>query len=82
VEPHLIAPFIHWLPRRSLRRLVRWCSVWGWVTKPDQSRVDEHIDGLRLLTRRELEQLFPGCVVRGEKVLGLDKSFIVTRISS
>lgn len=79
VEPHLIAPFIHWLPRAILRRLARWCSVWGWVTRPDQREVDDYLDGLRLLTRHELERFFPGGQIRAEKVMGLTKSFIVTR---
>lgn len=79
IEPHLITLFIHWLPFGIQRHLVRWFSVWGWVTKPDQKTIDECIQGLRLVTRAEVEKLFPGCDITAERVLGLSKSFIVTR---
>jgi hypothetical protein len=35
------------------------------------------IDSIRLLTRTELRQLFPGCKIRTERWLGLPKSFVV-----
>lgn len=34
IEPHLMTPFIHWLPRRWQRRLLRHFSLWGII--PDQ----------------------------------------------
>jgi hypothetical protein len=37
------------------------------------------IKSLKLLSRSEVEQLFPGCEIRSERVLGLTKSFIVTK---
>lgn len=79
VEPHLIAVFIHWLPFRIQRRLVPWFSIWAWVTRPDQKTIDDVIKSLKLLSRSEVEQLFPGCEIRSERVLGLTKSFIVTK---
>lgn len=79
VEPHLIAPVLHWLPRFFERRLIRWCSVWGWVTKPSQSQIDRFIDNTRLLSRREMLILFPGCEVMTEKFLFITKSHIAIR---
>ena len=79
IEPHLIAPFIHWLPFSVLRKLVRWLSVWGWVTKPDQRQVDEFLKNIRLLDLKEVTELFPGCEIRRERFLGLTKSFIIVR---
>lgn len=79
VEPHLIAAFIHWLPFGIQRHLVRWFSVWGWVTRPNQKTIDDCIKGIKLLSRAEVERLFPGCEIRSERVLGLTKSFIVTK---
>jgi len=29
IEPHLIAPFVHWLPRHWQRRLIRHFAVRG-----------------------------------------------------
>ena len=79
VEPHLMAPLIHFLPFRLQRRLVRWFSVWGWVMKADQKAIDEFIGGIRLMTKRELEEAFPGCEITAERVFGMTKSFIVTK---
>lgn len=79
IEPHLIAPFIHWLPFPVLRRLVRWCSVWGWVNRPSQAVIDEFVRDIRLLNRREAEMLFPGCDIGEERFLGMTKSFVITR---
>jgi len=79
VEPHLIAPFIHWLPFALTRRLVRWCSIWGWVNRPDQATIDAFLKDINLVDRTELEALFPGCQIGAEKFLGMTKSFIVTR---
>jgi ubiquinone/menaquinone biosynthesis C-methylase UbiE len=41
IEPHFICPFIHWLPRRIYRRLIRYFSVWGLASKATQASIDE-----------------------------------------
>lgn len=79
VEPHLITLFVHWLPFDIQRHLVRWCSIWGWVTRPDQETIDRCIRDIKLLTRTEIKSLFPECKIESERVLGLTKSFIVTK---
>ena len=79
IEPHLMAPFIHWLPLGIQRYLVRWFSIWGWVEKPTLAQVDEFLGGIRLLTRAEIAAMFPGCEIHAEKFMGLTKSFIVVR---
>ncbi|MEO7558872.1 MAG: class I SAM-dependent methyltransferase [Nitrosospira sp.] len=80
IEPHILTLFIHWFPFSVQRRLVRYFSVWGLVAKPSQKIIDETLRGLNLLSRKEFANLFPGCTMREEKVLGLTKSFIVERI--
>ncbi len=79
VEPHLITVFIHWLPFNVERLLVRWFSVWGWMYRPSQPAIDSFLHSIRLLNRREVMTLFPGCQIQDEKVLGLTKSFVITR---
>jgi hypothetical protein len=81
VEPHLIAVFIHWLPFRMVRKLVRFASIWGWVAKPDQEKIDSFLKSTRLLNQHEVIDLFPNCVLRRERVFGLTKSFIVEKLS-
>ncbi len=79
VEPHLIAVGIHWLPFVVARSLVRWFSVWGWVTKPSQQQIDSFLSQTRLLNRREVGELFPICQIGTERFAGLTKSFLITR---
>lgn len=79
VEPHLVALFVHWLPPAVQRRLIRWASVWGLVNRPDQQQIDAFLRDTRLLTRREVEELFPDCELQRERVFGFTKSFVVVR---
>lgn len=78
IEPHLIAFGVHWLPNSIARYLVRWFSIWGLTTRPTARQVDEFFTHTRLLTRREVVALFPGCRIGAERVAGLTKSFLVT----
>lgn len=79
VEPHLIAPFIHWLPRSWQRRLIRNFTVRGWMERPGPREVDEFLDEVRLLTFAEMRALFPDCTILRERFLGMTKSFIAIR---
>jgi hypothetical protein len=79
IEPHLLMPLAHWLPVRLQLVLIPWLSAWAVVARPPTSVIKAFLDSTRLLTRRELMQLFPGCTIRQERVLGLVKSYVVTR---
>ncbi len=79
VEPHLLAPFVHWLPRPWQRRLLRRGTPWGWLTRPDRTQIDAFLAEVRLLTFREMRQLFPDCTILRERFLGLTKSYIAVR---
>ena len=61
IQPHLMTPFIHWLPVRWQRRLLRNFTPWGWLTRPPTPAVDAFIAEVRLLTRSEMRKLFPEC---------------------
>jgi hypothetical protein len=80
VEPHLLTPFIHYLPRRAQRRLLRYGTVWGWVTRPCHGQVEAFLNSTRLVTLTELKRLFPDCRIVRERFLGVfTKSFIAVR---
>lgn len=79
LEPHLMTPFIHFLPRGIQRRLLRNFSVWGWLTRPSPRRVDAFLREVRLLTYREMRELFPDCRIERERFLGLTKAYIAVR---
>jgi hypothetical protein len=79
IEPHFVSPFVHYLPWKIARRLIRFCSVRGWFRSGDNVDLKELADELRLLTHREVRQLFPDCEIHREKWFGLTKSFIAIR---
>lgn len=81
VEPHLLAPFVHWLPRGWQRRLIRNGTIWGLMTRPTPQQVGEFLNEVRLLTRGEMQQLFPDCRILTERFLGMSKSYIAIRQS-
>lgn len=76
IEPHLIAPFIHWLPKTIQRRLFRHFTIWGWMTRPTTTEVEAMLDELRLLRRSEVRALFPSGELITERLCGLPKSYI------
>ena len=80
LEPHLLTPFFHFLPRRWQRRLARNFTVWGWLTRPDPAQAREMVETIRLLGYREFAALFPDCEIRRERVLGWTKSYVAVRV--
>lgn len=79
VEPHLIAPFIHYLPVNWQMKLVRYFSIWGIVVRPTPQDVKEFLSLTRLLTKNELIKLFPNCEIITERFLFMPKSYIVIK---
>jgi len=82
IEPHLIAPVIHWLPHSWQRRLIRNFTVRGWLERPGPRDVEEFLAEVRLLTFAEMQSLFPDCTIMRERFLGLTKSYIAVRTVS
>src|SRR5713101_3133043 len=79
IEPHLIAPLVHFFPKAIQRRLIRHCTVWGWLKKATARQVEDFLSEVRLLNHREMVELFPDCEIIAEKVLGLTKSYLAIR---
>jgi hypothetical protein len=77
LEPHLLTPFIHWLPLNWRERLVRNFTVWGLITRPSKEAGRKFVRHIRLLGKRDIKELFPNAQIVPEKVLGSTKSFIV-----
>lgn len=76
MEPHLVTPFIHYLPLKLQKKLIRYFTVWGLVTKPSPEQIDRFVAGIRLLTRKEMERLFPDGALYEERWLFFVKSFV------
>lgn len=79
IEPHLLTPCIHYLPKKWQRKLVRNFTVWGLITRPSQKQVDDFLAEVRLLTMEEMRRPFPDCQIRRERFLGLTKAIIAVR---
>ena len=80
MEPHLVTPFIHYLPRNWQRKLLRYCTVWGLVAKPSKEQIDKFMTTIRLLTRTEMRRLFPDALLYEERFLFFAKSFVAYKV--
>ena len=75
VEPHFVLPFHFLLPRR-----VKAVIIMFWDRGPRRRTYQEaleRVDEIHLLTRREIELLFPGATVVVDRKWLLPKSFMV-----
>lgn len=85
IEPHIVALFIHWLPR-SLYKKVHFISVMHLyqtylrLKNGNSGAINTYkwADGADLLSYRQLKQLFPKNMIYKERTIGLDKSFVVS----
>ena len=74
IEPHLLTPFIHWIPQRFRSRLLRNFTVWGWVARPSPQQCQQFVSEVRMVTGGELRAMFPDARIWRERVVGLTKS--------
>jgi len=83
IEPHLLTPFLHWLPRAWQRAIVPRFNFWRWIERPSRDRrecyIEHYLRDIRLLDRREMVELFPDSEIRRERWLGLTKSLIAVK---
>jgi hypothetical protein len=80
IEPHLLAPFVHYLPKSVQKRLLRNFTIRGWITRPTRLEAEDFIAGIQALDVQRLRQLFPKAEIWRERVLGLTKSIIAVKL--
>jgi hypothetical protein len=81
IEPHYLTPFIHYLPRSLQKKMLRWCTLMGWLSRPSPAKVASMVDNTRLLRKSEMQQLFPDCTIITERMFWIfPKSYIAVRI--
>jgi hypothetical protein len=79
VEPHFLFPAWQWLPVGARAWLLQ-RRRWGWIgPERNRDRALERVREIRLMKRGELRRLFPGGRIWPERVLGLTKSWVVTK---
>ena len=79
VETHLKTPFIHYLPAGLQRRLIRHFTVWGWMSRPTREDINGFVDEVRLLSYKEMRELFADCQIIKERFFFFTKSYIAVR---
>ena len=80
IEPHLLTPFLHWLPKRIRVGVARRFTFWSLIERPSPDRWEFYIrhcsEEVRLLGARELQSMFPEARIIRERFLGLSKSLV------
>jgi hypothetical protein len=83
IEPHLLTPLIHFLPRGWQGGIVRRATVWQWMERPTEDRrrfyVEHYLRDIRLLGYREMLGLFPDARIVRERWMGWTKSLVAVR---
>lgn len=76
IEPHYLLPFFQFIPKKlqftiltktKLSRLKTW----------DKKFANQYLDEIRLMTKKELNEIFPNSSIYFESFLGMTKSFTV-----
>lgn len=78
VEPHFIMPFFHWLPDTLRAWVLQRVGLGHYKRASSPAAAKAALDGARLLTYRQVRQLFPDAHISFEW-LGLPKSLIAVR---
>jgi hypothetical protein len=80
IEPHLVTPFLHWLPKHVRVAIARRFTIWSLIERPSRDRWEFYIrhcaEEVRLIDARELGRMFPEARIIRERFLGLSKSLI------
>jgi hypothetical protein len=83
IEPHYFAPFVHWFPKNIQMRIIRYLTPWGLINRPNRKVIQNMVDTTRLISRKEMHELFPDCRILIEYLLpGIPKSYIAMRLAN
>ena len=77
IEPHCLFPFFHWLPVVVRAGLLRFFQLGHYNRRGDFRSAVSLAGSVRLLSAKELRDLFPGGILWRERMLGLTKSLVV-----
>ena len=76
IEPHFHTPGWQWLPHSVRVSIIRRRRC-GWRGPcPDVQQAEAAVSEVRLMTRSELAEAFPGALIWKERFLGLTKSLV------
>jgi len=83
VEPHMMTPFLHYLPRTWQASIARRFTVWALIERPSADRwnfyIDHYLRDIRLLDAGDMQRLFPDAEIVRERLGGVTKALIAVR---
>ena len=82
LEPHFLFPFYQFLPLRVRVWLLMRFNLGWYPCFSSRDAAREAATSIRLMTRKELQVLFPGARIYRERFGGVTKSFVVVGSSS
>jgi 2-polyprenyl-3-methyl-5-hydroxy-6-metoxy-1,4-benzoquinol methylase len=77
-DTHTLMLFAHWLPQRMFRKLLRF-SPRFLIFKSDAGDLEDFAN-MRLLSKGDMQELFPGAEIIEEKFCGITKSLIAVSV--
>ena len=83
VEPHMMTPFLHYLPGAWQNWIARRFTVWALIERPSADRwkfyIDHYLREIRLLDAGEMQRLFPDAEIVRERLGGVTKALIAVK---
>lgn len=76
LEPHFMAPFIHWLPKPFQIWLVMHLSLGHFNRASSVDEAVQTVEGTRLLNKSMFHELFPEAELHTERYFLMPKSFV------
>ncbi len=74
IEPHYLLPFFQFIPNK-LKYFILTKTKLSRLKKWDKKFASQYIEEIRLLSLKEMKELFPSSKIYFEKFLGMNKSF-------
>ena len=81
IEPHWLFPFFQFLPIRVRVFLTQHFTIGGYRKTNDRAKAIERVNEVRLLSKKEIKELFPDGNCYEEKFFSLTKSFVMYKFS-
>jgi hypothetical protein len=76
MEPHFLFPFFQFLPDRAKFFLIMHFNL-GWYRKrSERSEIQNVLNSVKLLKRRDLASLFPEAIISEERIFGIAQSLL------
>lgn len=81
IEPHVMKPFFHFLPRTAQAHLVRRFNLGHFIQATSYGDAMRKVESVNLIDRKLLRELFPEATIVFEKLCWLTKSLVAFRAS-